>query len=506
MTFALNFLSNCSAFRWNYITALAVLWLGIAGGCSNKEQSKSTTLPYAGASVSVGVPADWGFESQWEIQTQEWSARTGGQAQYLPIDYRKPDAQPWDETQKPSVVIFPWTRLGDYLADDRLGALPGTALEPSELDWQDVLAGVREKVATLESGPELIPISLPVLVCYYRADLLEKAGQKPPETWEEYETLARDVAQWAPGLTVWEPWSPDFRATWFLARTLAYAQHPGHYSLLLDIDSATPLLTQPGFQKGLEVAWRTFANLDPKSVEADPWTCREAVLTGKAALAIGLEPAGPTGGWPLSVARPEIKSPVKRAENQVIGIVRLPGAKQSYNLTTKVWDESAAGINQPTLVGFGGLCAAVSKRNIDTESAAALNLLGALLLDDTAGTVPGSRTLCRESQTSEPANWAGVELSPAEAGAHAGIVARSLRDRTLVVDLPLPERAQFRALLTNALDKLLVKQATPEQTLAEMDREWTALIQKIGAERVKTTYRKALGLRSSSDLLPKLAP
>ena len=48
------------------------------------------------------------------------------------------------------------------------------------------------------------------LVCYLRRDLLDQAGLKLPETWEDYHVLLEKLPEWAPGLAAVEPWSEEF--------------------------------------------------------------------------------------------------------------------------------------------------------------------------------------------------------------------------------------------------------------------------------------------------------
>ena len=40
-----------------------------------------------------------------------------------------------------------------------------------------------------------VPFGSPVFCCYYRADLLEKLGRRPPKTWAEYQDLAKLLAE-----------------------------------------------------------------------------------------------------------------------------------------------------------------------------------------------------------------------------------------------------------------------------------------------------------------------
>ena len=39
--------------------------------------------------------------------------------------------------------------------------------------------------------PMAVPFGSPVFCCYYRADLLEKLGRRPPKTWDEYQDVGQ---------------------------------------------------------------------------------------------------------------------------------------------------------------------------------------------------------------------------------------------------------------------------------------------------------------------------
>src|SRR5207302_8201276 len=109
---------------------------------------------------------------------------------------------------------------------------------------------------------------------------------------DDYQQLVERIEVWAPGLVAVEPWSDDFRATMFLARAVSFAQHPAHYSLFFDIDSGDPLIDSPAFVRALETAKAALARMPPDVLTYRPADCRNAIIGGRAALAIALESPG----------------------------------------------------------------------------------------------------------------------------------------------------------------------------------------------------------------------
>ncbi len=488
----------------------AVCFLAVGGllylaGCNPPADDKAqNALPYLGQEIRVAVPAGWGFKVLWEAQLEEWAARTGAKPELVEVDMTDGSGPLLKAEGAPQLIILPWTRRGELLVNRQLSALPPDALVESKLSWDDLFHGLRERQAQIDTGPGLIPISSPVLVCYYRSDLLEKAGLKPPQTWDDYQTLLDQLETWAPGLTAAEPWSPEFRATMFLARAIPYVKSSGQYSIFFNVEDGAPFIASPGFVKGLEGAQAALKKLSPDVLKLDPVACRNLVVGGKAALAIGLENGPVAGGFNLAATTPPAEktvAAVQRADAVAIGFCRLPGAAQAFDTTSNEWlpvDNQAA--NFVTLTGFAGLCAAVPTGTKPEQASAALNLLAALLLDEGTAFPPGAKSLCRESQTLDAASWTGKDLSAAEAGKYVGVVGQSLRDRQQASELPVPGHVEFRAALTKGLTSCLESGQPPAEALTAVAAEWQEILKKIGAADVLSSYRSALGLSRRESL------
>ncbi|MSR60282.1 MAG: extracellular solute-binding protein [Planctomycetaceae bacterium] len=461
-------------------------WMGVSlagcpGSCDKAGENRPAELPFAGQSVGIAVPAGLDFLRQWEGPLVEWGAQTGAQVDL--VEY-----QPGDESTLQSeltesgrtIIIFPLERLGELIEADLLAPIPASILnEVQGVYWLDLFSGLRDGPASPRKRPTLVPVLCPVLVCYYRQDLLEKARLKPPQTWDDYQKLLDMLADWAPGLDAVEPWSREFCATMFLARSAAFAKHPGHFSLFFEIDSGKPLIDGPGFVRGLESARVAAGRLARESRQLSPTECRDRVVNGQAALAIGFEPArsdDPPAGEADSTAA------AGRPEDAQIGICRLPGSREVYNPTRHTWEPLAdKRINQVTLCGFSGLAAAAAAGRSPSQLEAGWSAISRLGSQGFASGFPsGAVGLCRESQVAS--------------SAYCDAVAQSLRDAGVVLELPIVRRRDFREALTAAVLGVLDDRATPEAALNAAAASWTKLVDEIGPERVKNNYRAVLGL------------
>jgi ABC-type glycerol-3-phosphate transport system substrate-binding protein len=453
--------------------------------------------PYVDQAIRIAVPAELGFRNSWDGPLIEWQTQTGATAELFEYDpNRSEQTIVWFRTGSgATLLVFPLEQLGDLIADENMAPIPESSLhDPAGVNWSDLFAGLREGVASPNKKPTVVPVSCPVLVCYYRRDLLEQASLSPPQTWEDYQKLLDTLESWAPGLTAVEPWGPDFRGTMFLARSVPYAKHPSNYSLFFDIETAAPLIDRPGFVRGLETAQKAWPRLSPDFKELTPAECRRRILQGKSALAISFEPGIVAAA---ADARAASDSADRRAEGVSIGVCRLPGAREVYNPSRKSWEPVPdKGINQVTLCGFAGLAVAASNMHSELVREAAWNAVSRMgPAGFVAGFPPGTTGFCRESQIATGGSLLGDGLLGDEATLYLEVAARSFRDTRVVVDLPVAARSQFHATLSESLTKVLSGESTPAEGLNGANQSWRSLVDQIGPAILRDGYRAALGLR-----------
>ncbi len=398
----------------------------------------------------MAFPSGQGFGDSWRAALDEWAEQTGAKCKLA--EYNRA-AGGLKELPAGDVLVLPFADLPTIDAAERLARIPeGTQAGESSSDWIDFFHGLRDRVLTISGRPTLVPISCPVLACYLRSDLLAKAGLKPPQTWDDYQTLLDTLPKWAPGLTAVEPWSPDFRSTVFLARALPDVMKPGNYSVYFDIDTGAPLIDSPGFARALETSLAQVPKLSPDSLKLGPAECRRLVFAGKAAMALSFESG-----------RADEK-PIERAAGVSLTFVRLPGVRQIYDRQTKAWEPPPNGeINYATLAPIGGLALAVAKSTPADRAEAAWNLVnfqGVERFQQALANVP--KTVSRETQLAKAIDWTGPDLRTDEIYSYLGVTAESLRTANLSPELPVVGRAEFRRALLTASQPRWRKKRRPK--------------------------------------------
>jgi ABC-type glycerol-3-phosphate transport system substrate-binding protein len=451
-------------------------------GCPNKPaaNNKSNLPSFRGQEVELVAPASFQLPAVWEVALQEWMNQSGATVRWTEYDPQSDSlvqklADPIPVGGR--VILFPLRELSAI--DRHLAPLPSGA----GIDFNDLFKGLRDRVISRNRSPVAIPIAAPEFLCYYRADLLRKAGLKPPETWDDYQVLLDSLDKWAPGLTAVEPLAPDSRAALLFARSLAYVKHPENYSVWFDLESGQPVLETPGFQAAVESASHAWKKMPSSISDLTPLQARHQILEGKAALAIGAEP---------TMAAKDIV----RAESIEIGVSRLPGSRRVYNTNSKRWDSiPASGVHGPTLSGFDGWAIGVGSTEDGKSADAALNLLASLAGDQFESNWASlPKTPCRESQVTTAASWHESGLTLEEASKSVDAVALTLRDNQVVADLPIPKSAQFRKATNEVIARLLKDELDATAAVHQLQIDFAAIVKDIGADIIRADYRRGLGL------------
>jgi len=462
----------------------AAILLAVAG-CPAPEAPKNTTVapPYRGQEVELIVPAAMQLTALWDVVLNEWTIKTGATIRWTEYSEKDPAAIAKAlEAPAPTggrVVLFPLRQLPEL---DRHLAPLDSATCPN-LDSKDIFKGLRDRIVTRNRTLIAVPVTAPVLLCYYRSDLLQKAGLKPPETWEDYQKLIDALPTWAPGLSAVEPLSPEFRSTLFFARSVAFAKHPENYSVWFDLDSGAPLLDTAGFQEALTVAHRAWKSMPATIAQLSPAECRSQVLQGKAALAIGVEP----------VTRRK-SGEMERAEGIEIGICRLPGSRRVYNPNSRHWDATGAIVHAPALCGFDGSALGIGKPATGSPDAAGnlLTVLAGEQFENNWASLP--KSVCRESQVSFAASWHETGLMIEESSQGVDETAQSLRDVQLVADLPIEGAQEFRKAVELSLGKVVTGDMDPDTAIQAMQADFKEILSRRPANFIRSAYRKGLGL------------
>ena len=154
------------------------------------SQAEPVARPLEGLKLRLAVVDDPALAAAVVRVHGEWNAQTGAEFQVEQVtekDLANAEALPAD------AVLCPSHLLGGLAERKLLAPVPPPILHDAE--WGGIFELLRLREAAWANEIMAVPFGSPVFCCYYRADLLEKLGRRPPRTWAEYQDLAKLLAE-----------------------------------------------------------------------------------------------------------------------------------------------------------------------------------------------------------------------------------------------------------------------------------------------------------------------
>lgn len=477
----------CCERRFFLLVMLPVLLL--LSGCDAgpvvvEDSTEEKPVSLSGMTTTVAVPTGSPYPVHWEVLLEEWKLQNKTEVKIVEYDPASLLEQVTESTNDWNVVLFPTEKLYELGAAEKLASFPEEILTSENLNWDNLFRGVRENLSQLNQKPSMVPVSAPVLVCYYRADLLEQAKLKPPETWTEYQQLLESREEWAGDLPVVEPWGPSSRVQMFLARSASYVQQPGFYSVFLDSFEGTPRMNSPEFLKSLQLAQQDIQQMPAEVLNYTPEKCRQEMMKGRAAMAIA---------WEYGANSTQTEE-ITRSDEIQIGISPLPGAALQYDRNENEWKELDQ-TNRAQLIASTGLGAGVLVNEEPTQMAANWSLFSFLFGQNYDAAFPAETVSpLRYTDADLPQNWVGPGLTVSEGVQYLQAVTESLDADSALVDMPLMKRDELRKALDEELDRFLKQESTPEETLQQVNQKWREILNPLDQKEVLNVYRRTLGM------------
>src|SRR5690349_23734384 len=125
----------------------------------------------------------------------DWAALTCGHVNVVAVGfqtiYDKALLDASTKTNAFDAYVFDPQWLGDFTGPGYLLDLTDRVNNDPQLDWQDIGPFFRDFNATYNGKVYTIPLDGDFHMVYYRKDLLEKDGVKPPATWDDYLAVAQ---------------------------------------------------------------------------------------------------------------------------------------------------------------------------------------------------------------------------------------------------------------------------------------------------------------------------
>jgi len=501
---------NSAARRASMLAVIAAAIL--LSGCNPPPTAPAPSKPsLSGVALRLAVVDDPALVRAISILCGQWKDETGSELTVASLSDDELSATAASGKLGADAVIYAPRRLGWLVEKKIVRPIDCAALDDPQLDWADVFELVKSREVTWGTSVYAVPLGSPVLVCFYRDDLLRTLGQKPPRTWAEYQKLARLLQDGGPPVLVpttgsaanaaadvartanhaaWrgsvEPLAQGWAGISLLARAGAYARHPNHYSTLFNMQTMEPLVASPPFVRALEEMVAAARVAPSPALEDGPAEAWSALIAGHAGMALC---------WPASIAPDAAaEDATERAETPEIGCVALPGSVEMYNATVGKWEQRASPTSVP-LLGIAGRVGSITTET--TEPQTAMRLLSWLSsrkgIDLTTSTSADVAPF-RSSQGLAPRSLTRSGLRVGEANQYAAVVAESLSATDCLVVPRIPGAERYLAALDDAVRQALKGAAEPQEALTAAAEQWRAITAELGLESQRAADRKSLRL------------
>jgi multiple sugar transport system substrate-binding protein len=290
---------------------------------------------------------------------------------------------------------------------------------------------------------------------YYRSDLLQKDGLKPPATWDDYLSIAQKYN----GQDLNGDGQPDYGS--------CIAKKKGAQSYWWIISIAAGLLQGKGTSDG---AFFDTSNMNPLFGQNEAMTL---------ALQTYAKTATITPGW-----------------KQILD--RSSGKLVPCDATT--CPNAVDGVNYAPFGSFGGWSGAINAASPKANQDALYDFLSYMSsppisgIDVTLGKT--GYNPYRTSQFSNQAPWLAAGLSQAATDNYLGAIKTSLDNKNFVLDLRIPQTKQYEQdVLDTAIAQYLAKEldeAGTEQAIAD---GWNHITDQAGKDKQLAAYVASLGTK-----------
>ncbi|MCE5267134.1 MAG: extracellular solute-binding protein [Planctomycetaceae bacterium] len=473
--------------------SLAILSLLLFAGCPHSgsdSKQTPTARPLEGVKLRLAVVNDPAMAAAIGRLRGEWNAQTGATLELTEsseADLARVETLPTD------AVICPSHMLGPIAERKLIAPVPGSLLRGNQ--WAGIFELLKLREAAWGRQTMGIPFGSPVLCCYYRADLLEKLGRRPPRTWAEYEELVATLAKQKPADAkgAWcgsiEPLAPGWAGLTLLARVAPSIKHRDNYSALFNIETMEPLISGPPMVQALEELVAATKHGPTKPLAYDPAAARAAFWRGECAMALSWPTAAEAGKTGQGSAE-------KAGSKARVGFAELPGSRRVFNLTGRAWETRADDEDSRVpLLAIAGRVGVVNAKSSATD--AAFQLLLWLSDDRNSPQVSAASpctTLFRQANLKMPGQWVEKPVAAPAAVKYADVTEAAFRHEQWLGALRLPGRAEYLAALDEAVASAVRGEKPPLEALLDADAKWRKITERLGLEKQKAAYRHSLGL------------
>ena len=492
-----------------HLAKVLVLVVGAAvlAACSNGPTSSSNNK-FSGVTVRVVTFTGPQIAEPLQRRAPDFEKATGAKVQVITVPfsdlYQKILTDFATKTNSYDAMVFDPQWMGDYVPPGYLEDLTDRVQGDSTLQWNDIAPFFRDFSATFKGRVYTIPLDGDFQMVYYRKDILDKDGVKPPETWQDYISIAQRYQ----GKDLNGDGKADYGSCLAMKRSAqsywawisiasAYLQSQGtKQGAFFNLNDMQPLTNNPAAAAALGV-YKTLSKIGPPDqLNNDVGDSRGLFITGRCALSLDW---GDIGTLAID------KSQSKVADK--VGAVILPGSKQVLDRSSgqladcnsTLCPYATNGVNHAPFAAFGGWSGAINKASSSKVKDAAFAFLSYMSAPAQSSVdVTLGKTGFNPYRTSHFTNqgvWTSAGMSEQAAKDYLGAIQSSLQSPNMVLDLRIPQTAYYQQTsLDTALAQFLAGELGVQQTMAQITTQWNKKTDEIGRQSQLDAYKASLSV------------
>src|SRR5438876_1172627 len=487
------------------VLARAVVLLVFVAACSNGSNT-SSNQSFSGTTIRVVTFTGPQIAEPLQRRAPDFEKATGAKVQIITVPfsdlYQKvlTDFATTTTSYDATVVDPQW--MGDYVPPGYLEDLTDRVQNDSTLQWNDIAPFFRDFSATFKGHVYTVPLDGDFQMVYYRKDLLQRDGLQPPETWQDYISVAKHFqgkdlngdgkADYGSCLAM----KRSAQSYWmYISIAAAYLQSQGtKQGTFFSTDNMQPLMNNAGAAAALDVYKQLSKLGPPDQLNNDVGDSRGLFVTGRCALSLDWGDIGP-----LAVDKTQSKVQDK------VGAVILPGPKQVLERSSNQLVDCNAtlcpyatnGVNHSPFAAFGGWSGAINKAASAKVKDAAFAFLSYMSqpaqssVDVTIGKTGFNPY--RTSHFNNMGPWTASGMSESAANDYLGAIKSSLQSPNMVLDLRIPQTAFYQqTALDTALAQFLAGEISLTQCMTQITNQWNSKTDEIARQSQLDAYRSSL--------------
>jgi multiple sugar transport system substrate-binding protein len=477
-----------------------------AASASAPAAAASPGTKFKGISVNILTFNGPQVAEPLQRRAPDWEQLTGGHVNVVAVGfqtiYDKALLDASTGTNSFDGYVFDPQWLGDFVGPGYLADLTDRVKADTQLDWQDIGPFFRDFNATYNGKVYTIPLDGDFHMVYYRSDLLQKDGLKPPATWDDYMTIAQKYN----GQDLNGDGEPDYGSCiakkkgaqsywWIISIAAGLLQAKGtNDGAFFDTSNMNPLFgPNEAMTKALDMYAKTATVGPPDELNMDVGGTRGLFTTGRCALSMDWGDIGTL--TPGTYAQDKTGATITPGWKEVLD--RSSGKLVPCDGTT--CPNAVDGVNYAPFASFGGWSGAVNAASPKENQDAVYDFLSYMSSPAISGLdVTLGKTGYNPYRTSHFSNiqpWLDAGLSQAAAENYLGAIKSSLENKNMVLDLRIPVTKRYQQdVLDTAVSQYLAKELDAPATEQAIADGWNAITDEAGKDKQLAAYVASLGV------------